>query len=449
MNGDQFLDFVLASQTRAVVLLGRGDGSFDSAFDPLRVTNGLAHVSVDTDFDGDAREDLLILSSAGLQIWNWSAAGSLVEFFELPLPAREFWVNRTEDFNGDEIDDYIFVESSTNRSHIIVSGAESPFVNAFSFPADANIVGFADLTGDGIADALTQTWNGATKIWRNEGNWSFEPLDLVLPGLGLLVATDVNGDGLADLVGQTGDSLGAWLNIDGASFGEYFAMHSNGSFGIGSSSDTIAQGDLNHDGHHDIVVGWSAPGPGQRLTLLLSEEDGSFARPLTYAFPKSFNLRHVVLGDLDGDGDLDITLEGSDYTYWGESSEITRRGVITNQADQHWPVGDSNRDGRFNSADLVAVFAAGQYEDDLPGNSTWLEGDWNADGDFTSQDLVLAFQLGTYVAAAETLEQIEPADLRAIAAHLSDDATGVRKVTKPADEPMDGELRSLTAFHGN
>ena len=58
--------------------------------------------------------------------------------------------------------------------------------------------------------------------------------------------------------------------------------------------------------------------------------------------------------------------------------------------------GDANRDGAFDSTDLVQVFQAGEYEDSLANNSTWEEGDWNGDGDFTSSDLVLAFQSGSY-----------------------------------------------------
>ena len=58
--------------------------------------------------------------------------------------------------------------------------------------------------------------------------------------------------------------------------------------------------------------------------------------------------------------------------------------------------GDANLDGRFNSADLVKVFQAGEYEDDLTGNASWSTGDWNGDAEFSSGDLVLAFQLGAY-----------------------------------------------------
>lgn len=56
--------------------------------------------------------------------------------------------------------------------------------------------------------------------------------------------------------------------------------------------------------------------------------------------------------------------------------------------------GDSNRDGLFNSADLVRVFQLGQYDSEAP--ASWEEGDWNGDGLFNSSDLVWAFQNGGY-----------------------------------------------------
>ena len=60
------------------------------------------------------------------------------------------------------------------------------------------------------------------------------------------------------------------------------------------------------------------------------------------------------------------------------------------------PPGDANRDGQFNSDDLVLVFQSAEYEDGIVGNSDWSEGDWDGDGEFGSKDLVLAFQFGAY-----------------------------------------------------
>ena len=63
------------------------------------------------------------------------------------------------------------------------------------------------------------------------------------------------------------------------------------------------------------------------------------------------------------------------------------------------PPGDANRDGQFNSDDLVLVFQSFEYEDGIVGNSDWSEGDWDGDGDFGSKDLVVAFQFGAYETA--------------------------------------------------
>lgn len=63
-------------------------------------------------------------------------------------------------------------------------------------------------------------------------------------------------------------------------------------------------------------------------------------------------------------------------------------------------IGDVNMDGIFNSRDLVQIFAAGEYEDALTGNSSWRTGDWNCDGEFTSADFVEAFVAGSYTEAS-------------------------------------------------
>ena len=58
--------------------------------------------------------------------------------------------------------------------------------------------------------------------------------------------------------------------------------------------------------------------------------------------------------------------------------------------------GDANLDSVFDSSDLVAVFIAAEYEDEIDGNSSWREGDWNGDGEFDTSDFVFAFQSGGF-----------------------------------------------------
>ncbi|MCA9212200.1 MAG: hypothetical protein KDB27_03970 [Planctomycetales bacterium] len=103
------------------------------------------------------------------------------------------------------------------------------------------------------------------------------------------------------------------------------------------------------------------------------------------------------VGDIDGDGDGDLDLlavSDKESLTWYE----------------HRLVPNSNDDGLFDSSDLVKVFQAGKYEDDLSRAASFDEGDWNQDGFFDSSDLVLAFQSGHYLAAANPIaEQIAAA----------------------------------------
>jgi hypothetical protein len=64
--------------------------------------------------------------------------------------------------------------------------------------------------------------------------------------------------------------------------------------------------------------------------------------------------------------------------------------------------GDANRDGLFDSSDLVLVFQAGKYE--TGESAIWEEGDWNGDLVFDSGDLVVAFQSGRYEQPAAVLD---------------------------------------------
>lgn len=114
----------------------------------------------------------------------------------------------------------------------------------------------------------------------------------------------------------------------------------------------------------------------------------------------------VLAGDFNGDGSLDATdidlltaAVGSDDLAFDVNSDgavtLTDRDVWVQDLKKTW-FGDSNLDGEFNSADFVAVFGVGEYEDDIAANSTWADGDWDGDMDFTSSDFVKAFGDGGY-----------------------------------------------------
>ena len=114
--------------------------------------------------------------------------------------------------------------------------------------------------------------------------------------------------------------------------------------------------------------------------------------------------------DFNGDGRIDVADINLLLTAVRTSSSDTQYDVVpdgvinqddivelvTSPAKLNTYIGDVNLDGVFDTSDLVAIFAVGQYEDATPLNSTWETGDWNGDGDFGTGDLLLAFQQGGF-----------------------------------------------------
>ncbi len=58
--------------------------------------------------------------------------------------------------------------------------------------------------------------------------------------------------------------------------------------------------------------------------------------------------------------------------------------------------GDADLNGAFDSQDFVSTFQAGEYRDQVAGNSTWEEGDWTGDGEFDEYDILLSMVTGGY-----------------------------------------------------
>ena len=195
----------------------------------------------------------------------------------------------------------------------------------------------------------------------------------------ILTPADADSDGDTDILGidstwfpnSSQEVKIAWYeNLDGhGNFGpEQVTLWGNWHLGPYYSGHAV---DIDEDGDIDLLtergIFENIDGLGTYDTLQ------PFEVTSTFLFPS----------DIDGDGDIDFCSGGGRYANeWYEN-------LLPHP-------GDANRDGYFDSSDLVQVFQAGKYEDDVEDNATWEEGDWNGDGDFTSSDMVMAFQTGLY-----------------------------------------------------
>jgi hypothetical protein len=145
--------------------------------------------------------------------------------------------------------------------------------------------------------------------------------------------------------------------------------------------------------------------PEMSETRFTLEAQGQIALSTTISRWKLAPLSEI-LGDLNGNAkldlaDLELLIEA--FRSGDFAGDVSGDGQIDFDDVETWVsdlkgtyFGDANLDGEFDSADLVNVFTAGEYEDAIAGNSRWSTGDWNADFDFSTGDLVLAFQDGGY-----------------------------------------------------
>jgi hypothetical protein len=231
-------------------------------------------------------------------------------------------------------------------------------------------IGVGDMNGDGRNDILTpEGWLEAPKDVHAAGNWTFHPLDwnthpippsgtrmptsaagspatAVLPAgnargtqFGYMSLLDINGDGRKDmLTGMAHDYGVAWY--EQTADGRWVQHVIDSSWSQAHASQLV---DLNGDGQPDLVIGkryfaHNGGDPGERDPTGLYWYEWR-KLPADKATPANGGvewIRHIVayeqrmgggvqlqVGDLDGDGDLDIISAGKDGLYLAEN--LTKR----------------------------------------------------------------------------------------------------------------------------
>lgn len=248
----------------------------------------------------------------------------------------------------------------------------------------------ADVDSDGDLDLISHAaFGGGLQLARNDGHGNFEfeanlPRAL-FPYSSVLRTADLNADGDVDVVMYSRDRGLVWFeNLDGMGTLANGVTIISPDEEYGSQFDaSLRFFDADLDGDDDLVLA----GPQsvmyfENLTLRgdLTNDGVVDAHDIDQLFAAARNELPSAAGDLTGDGQAD-----------GQDIALLVRDILRSN------VGDSNLDSVFDSSDLVAVFAAGKFEDNFDGNAGWSDGDWNGDGDFTTADLVVAFQRGNYI----------------------------------------------------
>ncbi|HVY48488.1 MAG TPA: FG-GAP-like repeat-containing protein, partial [Minicystis sp.] len=166
---------------------------------------------------------------------------------------------------------------------------------------------FDDVDGDGKLDAvLTHAAGDEILVLLGHGDGTFAaPIATSVPGPTAVVLGDLDGDGHVDAV-VVGYHSGRFAVMRGLGDGTFAAPVLRPSGTAASPADNLpsdlALGDLDGDGWLDLVI---SNGSGE-LTARLNRNDGTFAAPIVFDLGAAG--RGLRLGDVDGDGALDAVV---------------------------------------------------------------------------------------------------------------------------------------------
>jgi hypothetical protein len=160
-----------------------------------------------------------------------------------------------------------------------------------------------DVDGDGDLDLLAGNVNGSSVSVRvNNGAGIFGGSTDVAVGNSpsSLAVGDIDGDGDLDLVvtNFNNATVSVRLNNGRGSF-----TTSAPTVIVGNRPNSIALGDIDGDGDLDFITANDNSGT---LSVRFNDGSGSFSAPATPDLPMGSYPQSAVLGDLDGDGDLDV-----------------------------------------------------------------------------------------------------------------------------------------------
>ncbi len=212
----------------------------------------------------------------------------------------------TGDLNGDGRPDLVVTNDLANTVSVFLGVSPGLFGPRTDYATGNSPVGVAvaDVNGDGRPDVLVACAGTGVSILAGDGVGGLLPHVDIMPGLGpvSVAVGDLNGDGRPDIV------AGLRLNPNPGAVAVVLA-DGHGGFGAprvfadgpGEQTAGIALGDINGDGILDLAIA-NATGPS--VSVMLGDGAGGFGAAVSAA-GEGF-LSSVVLADLNNDGNLDF-----------------------------------------------------------------------------------------------------------------------------------------------
>ncbi len=398
-NGDGKLDLCLAGAGRVALLQNAGE-SLNEVSLPAAISG--CRAAVWADYNGDGKPDLLLATPTGPKLFTNLGVGFRDDSNLLPVePGYNLTAAAWIDYDGDGKPDVLLGNGFHGlRLYRNIGKADPPPPPKPGQPAPPPARWFED-----VSDAVGLGGRGAGSSVKGDTltvcdvDGDGRPDFLYGAGTGLLVMNTPKGfveardSGIRYRTGRVGPIFGDFDNdglpdlfVPQEGGGKLFHNDGKGHFSdvtekaglgsLGASATSAAWGDLDNDGHLDLVLG-CLRGPNR---FLRNKGDGTFedASESLGLDQRIFNTQAVCLVDLNNDGVLDVVFnnEGQDSCVLLGNPEVASKqvpvtlavqakaGVVGSKVQVHDKAGKlkgccqvSGGDGRGGQAAAAARFA--------------------------------------------------------------------------------------------
>ena len=310
LNGDGFADLATVNEdtadVRVTLSLANGMGTYGAFLAPVAIGDD-ASPNEAADFDNDGNTDLCVAATGTDSVWILLGAGDgtfdsvqSVAVGQLPHGVV------TVDADGDGDLDVVNANVESNDLSLLLNDGQGGFtLDGFFEGGVGGEYGLAagDMDGNGITDLVVSGVNGQELgVLFGTGHGSFVP-EGTTQGTGgrtwVVELADVNGDGHLDAgtANSSSDNASILLGNGDGTFGTATTIN------LGAFMVSVDFGDLDGDDDEDLVLSCFGGGFWRIYT-----NDGTGAFSFDEQINAPDNPSCAVLYDADNDGDLDMAL---------------------------------------------------------------------------------------------------------------------------------------------